>query len=415
MTVILPSSDCGKPRESSFPTVGRFKLCNISNMDQTPLPFENLDGKTYAKKGEQTIRLKEHRSGWNKRQCTLQLCVHADGIPRTKPLIMFKGSEKGDSRRRIEEKRYASDVNVIFNPKAYANTQNLKGWVKNQFKWGTPFSPSDMEPRLLVLDAFEPHKKSKKQEEKEVDSLVDEFKKLNTTISVIPGGCTGYIQPLDVSINKIIKNIIKQCEEDHYDTNPDEYAESKYNPGDRRVLVTHWVSKAWKILHEQHKDTIINTFRNLGLSLNPDGSEDSELKIRDLPNITIGEWKLLEEGTIVIDGQEPPTHTTDLSFQNPIAPFAMELRTRSQTTTRKDLYYTHKEVTEGISDIDEDENDVTGDSGDDTGDSRDDTGDSGDDTGNSGDDTKTQFDSDNDEEFDPEYDIQDVQDMNMKG
>jgi len=72
----------------------------------------------------------------------------------------------------------------------------------------------------------------------------------------------------------------------------------------------------------------------------------------------------------------------------------MELHTRSQTTTRKDLYYTHKEVTEGISNIEEDENDVTTDLGDDT---------------------KARFDSDDDEEFDPEYDIQDVQDMNMRG
>jgi hypothetical protein len=157
---------------------------------------------------------------------------------------MFKGSENGDSHHRIEEKRYSTDVSVIFNPKAYTNTQNLKGWVKNQFKWGSPFSPSNMEPRLLVLDAFEPHKKSRKQEEKEVDSLVDEFKKLNTTISIIPSGCTSYIQPLDVSINKIMKNIIKQCEEDHYNANPNEYANSKYNPSDRRVLVTHWVAKA---------------------------------------------------------------------------------------------------------------------------------------------------------------------------
>jgi hypothetical protein len=104
--------------------------------------------------------------------------------------------------------------------------------VKNQFKWRTPFSLSDIEPRLLVLDAFEPYKKSKKQEEKEVDSLVDKFKKLNTTISVIPKGCTSYIQPLDVSINKIMKNIIKQCEKDHYDANPNKYAKSKYNPSD---------------------------------------------------------------------------------------------------------------------------------------------------------------------------------------
>jgi hypothetical protein len=52
--------------------------------------------------------------------------VHANGIPHTKPLIMFKGLETRDSQRRVEEKRYLKDVVVIFNKKAYANTQNLK-------------------------------------------------------------------------------------------------------------------------------------------------------------------------------------------------------------------------------------------------------------------------------------------------
>jgi hypothetical protein len=66
-----PDSDYGKDRGPEYPTVGRIKLCNISNIDQTPLPFENLDGKTCNKIGAKTVWLKEHRSGWNKRQCTL--------------------------------------------------------------------------------------------------------------------------------------------------------------------------------------------------------------------------------------------------------------------------------------------------------------------------------------------------------
>jgi hypothetical protein len=45
----------------------------------------------------------------------------------------------------------------------------------------------------LVLDAFEPYKKSKKQAEKEVNNLVNKFKKLNTTIFVIPSSCTSYV------------------------------------------------------------------------------------------------------------------------------------------------------------------------------------------------------------------------------
>jgi hypothetical protein len=129
---------------------------------------------------------------------------------------------------------------------------------------------------------------------------------------VIQGACTGYLQPLDVSCNKIIKNIIRQCEEDHYNANPNEWVEGKYSPGDRRVLVTHWVPKAWNILYIDHKDTIINTFKNVGISLNLDGSEDHLLSIRDLPNITIGEWRLPQEpddNTIIVKAPQE-----DLNF-----------------------------------------------------------------------------------------------------
>lgn len=38
----------------------------ISYMDQTPLPFEYLDGRTYSEKGINTVQLKSARSGWDK-------------------------------------------------------------------------------------------------------------------------------------------------------------------------------------------------------------------------------------------------------------------------------------------------------------------------------------------------------------
>jgi hypothetical protein len=39
---------------------------------------------------------------------------------------MFQGAVKGDYRRKAEAKLYAKGVTVIFNPKAYANRENLK-------------------------------------------------------------------------------------------------------------------------------------------------------------------------------------------------------------------------------------------------------------------------------------------------
>ena len=40
---------------------------------------------------------------------------------------------------------------------------------------------------------------------------------------------------------------------------------------------------------------IRQTYRNLGLSLTVDGSENAELKIRDIPNIEVGDWRLIQE------------------------------------------------------------------------------------------------------------------------
>jgi hypothetical protein len=55
-------------------------------------------------------------------------------------------------------------------------------------------------------------------------------------------------------------------------------------------LLTHWVARAWKRLHLEYKDTIINTFRNVGLSLNPNGSEDTEIKIKGLLDIQVSDY-----------------------------------------------------------------------------------------------------------------------------
>jgi hypothetical protein len=75
--VIRPDSDCGKARGPEAKTIGRrFKLSEIANMDQTPLAFEINDGR--------------------------------------------------DARRRAKFKKFHPGVAVIFNPKAYTNSEVMK-------------------------------------------------------------------------------------------------------------------------------------------------------------------------------------------------------------------------------------------------------------------------------------------------
>ena len=84
LSVIEGKSITGIPRGPEVPVVGRIKLSEICNMDQSPLPFEYLKGRTYAKRGDRTVRIKEGKSGHDKRQCTLQIAVFADGVLRCK-------------------------------------------------------------------------------------------------------------------------------------------------------------------------------------------------------------------------------------------------------------------------------------------------------------------------------------------
>ena len=58
---------------------GRYRLCDIGNMDQTPIAYEFLDSHCYDFKSAKTVWIKTHRSGWDKRQATLMIYVSADG------------------------------------------------------------------------------------------------------------------------------------------------------------------------------------------------------------------------------------------------------------------------------------------------------------------------------------------------
>ena len=57
-------------------------LADIANMDQTPLLFVMDDGKTYNQTGSKEIWCASGSSGLEKRQCTVQLTIFADGVLR---------------------------------------------------------------------------------------------------------------------------------------------------------------------------------------------------------------------------------------------------------------------------------------------------------------------------------------------
>jgi len=175
-------------------TIGRYRLRNICNMDQTPLPFEFLSGQTYNTKGEKTVWIKGATSGWDKRHATLQLTVFANGGNYVKPLIFYRGKGLGPGVLR-EMREYDPRVVVKFNPTAYANSGNMVEWLQEQL---IPVLESC--PTHLAVDLFTGHG---------TEGVLNTMKANDITVSVIPAGCTSIVQLLDVSINRPFKELLR--------------------------------------------------------------------------------------------------------------------------------------------------------------------------------------------------------------
>ena len=98
------------------------------------------------------------------------------------------------------------------------------------------------------------------------------------------------VQVLDVSINKLLKDLIKEEQDSYYNQHIKNWQKEKYNIEERRILLTYQVVKAQKRLYLEYKDTIVKTFQSLGIALNPNGFKDVELKIKGILNIIVGDY-----------------------------------------------------------------------------------------------------------------------------
>ena len=90
------------------------------------------DRRTYDVKGADEVWSVTAQSGLDKRECTIQLTVFADGNTRLPPLIIFKG--KGLRISADERKKWDSRVSVTFQEKAWCDEKVMKHWIKEQWE-----------------------------------------------------------------------------------------------------------------------------------------------------------------------------------------------------------------------------------------------------------------------------------------
>ena len=155
---------------------------------------------------------------------------------------------------------------MAFQEKAWSDEKVMRGWINDQWK---PACDGNM---LLVIDV---HKAQK------TPDISHRFEQSNTNVVYIPPGTTSLIQPLHVVFNAPFKAAVGRLATQHVQDNLDAYVQGSIPATDRRVLFTKWVAQAWEEV-SSNKDAIVRSFKKCGISLAIDGSQDSEINIREL-------------------------------------------------------------------------------------------------------------------------------------
>jgi len=152
------------------------------------------------RKGKLTTLKARKKFGWRRLglgrindQASLVLCVFADGVQRVSPMVIFRG---GGKWLRAERAKYHPRVLIEFNPTTYMNNRLFEGYIKEHL-----IPVLGCRPTLYALDLMGSHT---------TPVILDLLRSNNITPSLIPRGCTGLVPPLDVSVNKPFKELVRE-------------------------------------------------------------------------------------------------------------------------------------------------------------------------------------------------------------
>ena len=122
-------------------------------------------------------------------------------------------------------------------------------------------------------------------------TILDLLSKSNITPSFIPAGCTSLVQPLDVSVNKPLKDGLRYLTNERIFELESMAEFEKWAPRDRRIMITHCVGKAFYEFHAERREVIQRSFQKVGLTLPIDGSLDHELDVKGFMGLEVGDWR----------------------------------------------------------------------------------------------------------------------------
>jgi hypothetical protein len=233
---------------------GKIPPSGVGNTDQTPVYFETVSDTTLDHKGVKSVEVRT--GGKHKDRVTFQPTCFGDGSKRPGVLI-FKAARappdgkmprNGTVAREIMAQGangYPPDVYLACNPEAYVYGQELRMWrIKAWRRADTR--------RVVLLDDYKWHKDEGFCNDMEVQN--------NTGVVHIDGGLTPKAQPLDIVVNRLIKDGVHEKTDSYMLTAP--IVNGRMTPPSRQMLAT-WVAESWAAVPA---GVIIRSFISAGLT-----------------------------------------------------------------------------------------------------------------------------------------------------
>ena len=168
-------------------------------------------------------------------RATVAVCVTASGkmLP---PVVIFKGKKGGRIKR--EFTRYNPGAFYAVQEKAWMDEKVMQFWIDKILKPYLQTAPQGVRP-LLLLDSYRCH---------HMKSILENLSDAGTQTKHIPGGCTGFCQPIDVGVTKPLKDRVRHSWEDWIMAQG--ITTRKLNPPSRETLA-NWIVTSLQSLNER--------------------------------------------------------------------------------------------------------------------------------------------------------------------
>ena len=157
----------------------------ILYMNEVPIPFDVLANRTIEQIGANSVPIMTTAN--EKASCTVVLACSSSGL-KLPPMVIFK-------RKTLPKGKFPDGVVVKANEKGWMDEDLMRAWISEVFikRPGGFFHTLSL---MLICDPMHAHLTET------VKSLV---RRANTGLTVIPGGLTKILQPLNISVNRPFK------------------------------------------------------------------------------------------------------------------------------------------------------------------------------------------------------------------